>query len=71
MPRRQRTLFAGMLVLLGIGLPWYRDGGSAPAIWWGVPDWFAIAALCWLGIAALNALAWRRSEWSDETSDPP
>jgi protein-S-isoprenylcysteine O-methyltransferase Ste14 len=54
-------------LLLLLALPWYREAGRAPAIWFGLPDWLVVAALCFLGIAALNAVAWWRADWDDET----
>jgi len=60
-----------MAALLVIALPWYRSPGAAPAIWWGLPDWWVIALVGFLGIAVLNAWAWWRSEWSDKPRDDP
>jgi len=52
------------LLLLGIGLlylvsiPWYRGADATPAVWLGLPDWVAVAVLCYLGVAVLNTAAW-------------
>ena len=38
---RQRVrvfLLAAIAALFVISVPWYRTGGEAPALWWGLPD---------------------------------
>ncbi len=68
-PRRTWVPFVGIAMLLAIGLPWYREPDAEPAIWWGLPDWLVVAALCFFGIAALNAFAWWNAEWDDDTPE--
>lgn len=61
-PRMRRRL--RHLLLLGIGLlyllsiPWYRQAEATPEVWLGLPDWVAVAVLCYVGVAALNTVAW-------------
>lgn len=67
MPGARRALpFVGIAVLLLIALPWYREPGRPPTYWAGLPDWLVIAALCFVGIAALNAWTWWNASWDDE-----
>ncbi len=67
--RRAWPPFLGMAVLLVLALPWYREPGSEPATWVGLPDWLIVAGLCFLGIAALNAWAWWGADWDDDTPE--
>jgi hypothetical protein len=46
------------LLLYAISIPWYRTGGAASSILWGLPDWVAVAIACYVGAAVLNAIAW-------------
>lgn len=61
----RRALLAGVGVLYVASIPWYRTSGEAPAIWLGLPDWVAVAALCYAGAAGLNALAWLLTDLRD------
>ncbi|MCP4024851.1 MAG: hypothetical protein GY736_00855, partial [Sphingomonas sp.] len=45
--------------------PWYRETGAPIDIVFGLPDWVAIALGCYIGVAILNAIAWRLTEVSD------
>ncbi len=65
-PERPRPRWAGPLrrVLLGLigllyvaSIPWYRGGAPAARIF-GLPDWVAVAILCYAAAAVLNAAAW-------------
>ena len=49
-----------------ISIPWYREAGQTPAIWLGLPDWVAVAVLCYVAAAACNALAWLVTDVPDE-----
>lgn len=68
-PRMRRRL--RHLLLLGIGLlyllsiPWYRQAEATPAVWLGLPDWVAVAVLCYVGVAALNTVAWLLTDVPD------
>ena len=71
-------LFALIVALYVISIPWYRTTGEVPERLLGLPDWVAVALLCYVGVALLNAWAWLRTEvpdveGSDEDSagDPP
>ncbi len=65
-PERPRPRWAGPLrrVLLGLigllyaaSIPWYRGGAPAGRIF-GLPDWVAVAILCYAAAAILNSAAW-------------
>lgn len=49
-----------------LSIPWYRaaDGGTSP--WFGLPEWVAVAILCYAAIAVLNAIAWLVTDVPDE-----
>ena len=59
----------GLLVTIAIlfvaSIPWYREPGVAPSIWFGLPDWFAVAIGCYVAVAIANALAWLLTDLSD------
>ena len=61
-------LAIGVLYLLSV--PWYRSAGEAPKIWFGLPDWVAVAIGCYVAVAVLNAFAWLRTEIPDREPDP-
>jgi hypothetical protein len=61
--RRACLLAVGMLYALSI--PWYRAAGEAPRVWLGLPDWVAVALVCYAAAACLNALAWVLSDVAD------
>jgi hypothetical protein len=59
MRRRVRQLLLLAIALLyGVSVPWYRRAGAASEVWLGLPDWVAVAVLCYAGVAVLNAVAW-------------
>ncbi len=61
----RRALFVGIAALYALSIPWYRTTGAEPALWFGLPDWVAVALGCYLGVALLNTLAWLLSEVRD------
>lgn len=65
--------FAGIAALYIASVPWYRDGGDELVLWLGLPDWAAVALLCYVGVALLNTVAWRYSDLPDDpaTLEPP
>ena len=71
MSRRRGRIRRGLLAAIGLlyvlSIPWYRPAGAAPERWWGLPDWVAVALLCYVGVAILNAVAW----WLTDEADPP
>lgn len=68
--RLRRSLLVGIGVLYAISIPWYRDAGEAPAIWFGLPDWVAVAIGCYALAAVLNSLAWFATEVPDREDSP-
>ena len=68
---RRRSLRVACLALIAIlyvmSVPWYRDTDAPLRIWWGLPDWVAVALLCYVGVAVMNAVAWSLMDVSDES----
>ncbi len=56
------TLLAVIALLYAISIPWYRETGAEPEMWFGLPDWVAVALGCYLAVAVLNAIAWLRTD---------
>ncbi len=56
--RVRRASLAAIGILYAVSIPWYRETGSEPALWLGLPDWVALALVCYVGVAALNSVAW-------------
>ena len=49
---RRRVHFACMIViafLYVVSVPWYRDSAAPLQLWLGLPDWVAVALLCYVG----------------------
>jgi hypothetical protein len=75
--RLRRTCLCTVGVLYVVSIPWYRTAGEAPRVWLGLPDWVAVALVCYVAAACLNALAWVVSDVgdappsSDEASSGP
>lgn len=68
MARRVRmALFAAIAVLYAISIPWYRPTGAEAELWLGLPDWVAVALLCYVGVAVCNTAAWLL----EDVEDPP
>ena len=57
----------GLLYVLSI--PWYRDPAGVPGIWLGMPDWAAVAVLCYIAIACCNAFAWLLTDVPDHEEE--
>lgn len=61
-----------LLVLIGVlyvaSIPWYRGSGE-PGRLLGLPDWVAVAMLCYAAVAVCNAVAWLLTEVRDGGSD--
>lgn len=74
MPHR-RTLRAACLGLIAVlyvmSVPWYREPGAPLRLWLGLPDWVAVALLCYVAVAIANAAAWLLSDVSDEIEANP
>ena len=60
--RLRRTLLAAIPVLYAVSIPWYRGAESELRLWWGFPDWVAVALACYVAIAVLNYAAWQLTE---------
>jgi len=67
--RLRRQLLAVIAALYALSIPWYRETGAEPALWFGLPDWVAVALGCYVAIAVLNALAWLLADIED--APPP
>lgn len=67
--RSRRSLHRACMVLIVllyiVSVPWYRDDGAPLRLWFGLPDWVAVALLCYVGVAIVNAVAWSVTEISD------
>jgi len=63
--RVRRALLVGVGVLYVASIPWYRAADATPGVWLGLPDWVAVALLCYVGAAFANAGAWLLAEVSD------
>jgi hypothetical protein len=51
-------------------IPWYRDTDAPLRLWFGLPDWVAVALLCYVGVAIVNAFAWLWTEVPDDPEAP-
>jgi hypothetical protein len=60
----------GIVLLYIFSVPWYREAGAPLRVWLGLPDWVAVALLCYVGVAILNALAWVLTEVHDDPEPP-
>ncbi len=70
MARRLRTaLLLAIGVLYALSIPWYRTTGAEPELWFGLPDWVAVALGCYLGVALLNTVAWLLTDVPDAPED--
>jgi hypothetical protein len=52
-------------VLFGLSIPWYREPGAQTGTFLGLPGWVAVALLCYVGAAVLNAAAWLLTDVAD------
>jgi hypothetical protein len=68
--RLRRTLLVGIALLYVLSVPWYRESGAELRLILGLPDWVAIALVCYVGVALLNAWAWLVTEVSDDDAGP-
>lgn len=67
-PTVRRVLLGTIAVLFVLSIPWYRDGAEVSR-WLGLPDWVAVALVCYVAIAVLNAAAWLLTDISDGDDD--
>ena len=70
----RRKLRLGLLILIVLlyvfSVPWYREAGTTPELWLGLPDWAAVALVCYVCVAILNSVAWLLTELRDPDEDP-
>ncbi len=70
-PRRLRTVLLGAIgFLYVVSVPWYRSDDQDLRILLGLPDWVAVAVLCYAAVAVLNSLAWRLTDVDDRSPLP-
>ena len=67
--RLRGLLLVAVGILYAVSIPWYRGADAAPARWLGLPDWVAVAALCYVAAAVCNSLAWLLTDVSDDVDD--
>jgi hypothetical protein len=60
---------AVIALLYVISVPWYRDDDAPLRLWLGLPDWVAVALVCYVGVALVNAIAWSVAEVPDGCGD--
>jgi hypothetical protein len=65
------VLLAAIAVLYVFSVPWYRGDHQPLELVLGLPDWVAVAVLCYAGVAVLNALAWLRTPIEDDAPLAP
>jgi hypothetical protein len=63
--RLRAALLAVIAALYVVSIPWYRDSGAEASVWLGLPDWVAVALLCYLAVAVLNSFAWLLTDVPD------
>ena len=67
--RRRRVLHFACMILIAvlyiISVPWYREDGAPLRLWLGLPDWVAVALVCYVGVAFVNAVAWSVADVPD------
>ena len=71
--RRQRArlaLLGAIGVLYVVSVPWYRDDDAPLRVWFGLPDWVAVALGCYIGVAVLNAIAWWLTDIPEAEAQP-
>jgi hypothetical protein len=65
------VLLTLVALLYAISIPWYRTPGATSGVLLGLPDWVAVALLCYVGIAILNAAAWLVTDVRDDEPEDP
>jgi uncharacterized membrane protein YhaH (DUF805 family) len=63
--RLRAALLAAVVALYVVSIPWYRNAGAETSVWLGLPDWVAVALLCYAAVAVLNSLAWLLTDVPD------
>lgn len=70
--RRQghRVCMLLIALLYVASVPWYRSADAPLRLWLGLPDWVTVAVLCYVGVAVVNAIAWRLADVPDDPEAP-
>jgi hypothetical protein len=72
-PARRRAIhllcMLAIALLYVVSVPWYRDVDEPLKLWFGLPDWVAVALLCYVGVAILNGIAWSVVDVSDDPDE--
>ncbi len=63
--RLRAALLAVIAALYVVSIPWYRGSGAKASVWLGLPDWVAVALLCYAAVAVLNSFAWLLTDIPD------
>jgi len=58
-------LLAAIAALYLFAVPWYRADDQPLRLFLGLPDWVAVAVLCYVGVAILNSAAWLQTRVDD------
>lgn len=71
--RLRRACLAVIVLLYVLSVPWYRESNEPLRLWLRLPDWVAVALLCYVVVAIVNAVAWLLTDVPDdlEVADPP
>lgn len=66
--RLRKALLCAIALLFAASIPWYR--GDAPVgRLFGLPDWVAVALLCYALAAVFNSVAWLLTDVPDSTHE--
>ena len=66
--RVRKALLCAIALLFAASIPWYR--GDAPVgRLLGLPDWVAVALLCYALAAVFNSVAWLLTDVPDSTHE--
>jgi len=63
--RIRAALLAVIAALYALSIPWYRDSNAPVSVWFGLPDWVAVALLCYAAVAVVNTFAWALTDIPD------
>jgi hypothetical protein len=63
--RLRAALLAVIAALYVLSIPWYRRAGAEISLWFGLPDWVAVALLCYAAVAVVNTFAWALTDIPD------
>ena len=68
--RLRMALLIAIAILYAVSIPWYRSGGETLRVWFGLPDWVAVALGAYALAACLNALAWLLTDIPEGNPEP-